>query len=646
MDETVATTRVNSHGHWMIQSKGVKTMKRVFRVIYILVIMGWGGWLSSFSVHGVTTMEQTGESEALHQSNDVSASANVKPENMISIQMGYWGDVKYIREYDKKTGYHVVTVQASDKGNMTGDCTFRPWGFLWATNVKKIIFDNSHGMIRFPSDSREMFKDCYNLKEIDFSGLDTNGITNTSNMFAHCYELETFDFANINTDDVTDMSQMFNQCYSLKNIDFRTINTSKVTSMRGMFAYCTDLETLDLSKFDTTNVTDMSNMFDHCVQLESLNLSSFDTTQVKSFDMMFANCERINTFDLSLFNTSNLKKMNRMFLECKQLESVNLSSFDTTRVSSRMMSLFENCHNLREITLGAQTKLASYIQVREASSEAGYTGLWGAVGDGTAEKPRANWTGNVADLIERSEQGIGDTYVWQPTYRVLTFVADHASPPSPIKIYPGETLSKESLPTLVSDEVYYQFKGWTTEKEQEETMFEQFLVTDQDTTFYAYWQPCYSLTAVPSSFYFGITQRDEYQDQWIPLQRVASQMEETVSLSWYGAKHWQVSVYMEKWQNPDNLSDCLDDVQLMFKNTLKKEEADSIPASITHTDNIILSENETIQLVSMTSDTEENDGNWSLALPFNQVFLKIPRYGGREGSYYASQLTWSLDDTL
>ena len=625
-------------------------MKRVNRVIYILILIGCGFFLSSRSVLGAPLQtEERVVPESIEQEETVSSTDSYKKmttERGLFVQTGYWGDVRYVREYDNKTGDHVVTLRASDKGNITGDCMTRPWGFSWATNVKTIVFDSSYGMIQFPPDSREMFKDCYQLKEIDFSGLDTTQTISTANMFENCYELESFDFANIDTHNVTDMSGMFHSCTSLERIDFRTLDTASVTNMNSMFAYCEALKAIDLSGFDTSNVTDMGNMFRYCEQLETLDLSSFDTARVENMEYMFEHCVGLKALDLSSLKTNQLKNMNRMFSKCSQLERINLASFDTTRPSFRMVSPFEECNKLREITLGPKTKLSSYINLKEASSEEGYTGLWGAVGDGTTSKPRDIWTGNVAKLIERSQEGVGDTYVWQPTYYTLSFVSEHSPTPTSFKIYSDETLTKEMLPTVESDVVYYQFKGWTTENNQDDTTIDELVVTNHDITLYARWQPCYSLTEVPSTFYFGITRRNEYQDQWLPLKQNVSQLSESLLLKWYGARHWCLSVSMLKWRNPDNSSDCLDDVQLMFKNTLKKEEADSIPASITHTDNIILSENETIQLVSTTSDTEENDGNWSLALPFNQVFLKIPRYGGREGSYYASQLTWSLDDTL
>ena len=70
-------------------------------------------------------------------------------------------------------------------------------------------------------------------------------------MFANLESLKSVEFSNVNTSGVTDMIEMFSGCRKLSSVDVSKFDTSNVTNMKGMFYYCSSLSSLDVSKFNT-----------------------------------------------------------------------------------------------------------------------------------------------------------------------------------------------------------------------------------------------------------------------------------------------------------------------------------------------------------------------------------------------------------
>ncbi len=89
-----------------------------------------------------------------------------------------------------------------------------------------------------------------------------------------------------------DLSWAFSSMPNLKNIDFSNLNTSETTDMSNMFDANImqgrlSYSALDLSSFDTSQVTDMSGMFAYCDNLDSIDLSSFTFDNVEEYEEMF-----------------------------------------------------------------------------------------------------------------------------------------------------------------------------------------------------------------------------------------------------------------------------------------------------------------------------------------------------------------------
>ena len=109
---------------------------------------------------------------------------------------------------------------------------------------------------------KHMFSYSENITEIDLSLFDFSNVTTMYGMFRNCINLKTINFGNINTSLVNSMELLFYFCKKLTSIiNLSNFNTSSVISMRGMFGYCFDLLSIDLSNFNTKNVESFRTFF-------------------------------------------------------------------------------------------------------------------------------------------------------------------------------------------------------------------------------------------------------------------------------------------------------------------------------------------------------------------------------------------------
>ena len=177
-----------------------------------------------------------------------------------------------------------------------------------------------------------------------------NNINNSQNMFRECSNITEIDFSNFDSSEVLDMSIMFYNCSSLTFLNLYNFDTSQVTLMSSMFEGCSSLTSLNLSNFKTSKVSQMNNTFFGCSKMTFLNLSNFDTSQVVSMTRMFEGCSSLLSLDLSSFNTSKLLRIYNIFRYCNSLTSLNISNFDISQVS-QIDNIFEDCKSLEYINL-------------------------------------------------------------------------------------------------------------------------------------------------------------------------------------------------------------------------------------------------------------------------------------------------------
>ncbi len=230
--------------------------------------------------------------------------------------------------------------------NLSNDESFGLW------QVKRIIIDSSMRNY-WAEDCSNMFSKYTNVSEIvglEYINPPLNG--DMSYMFYLCRELKSLDLSHLNTNGVLKMNNMFEGCSKLETIDLSNINTTMVTDMSGMFSDCEKLTSLDLSGFDTHNVTNMGWMFKNCKTIDSLNLSTFNTEKVYRMQNMFEGCSRLKYIDLSSFNTEKTQVLCEMFSGCESLKTLDLSTFVRWRAYtnySNIDKMFSGCTSLKTI---------------------------------------------------------------------------------------------------------------------------------------------------------------------------------------------------------------------------------------------------------------------------------------------------------
>ena len=150
-----------------------------------------------------------------------------------------------------------------------------------AENFIKLIWNNRINNINY------LFKDCYDIKEINMSDFDFSEVTNMESLFSNCISLTSINLNNIDTSKVKNMEKMFYNCSSLLYVDLSFFDTSNVETMNYMFYSCVALFSIDLSNFDTSNVITMTSMFEGCLHLEYVNLQNFNEVRLNNTDNIF-----------------------------------------------------------------------------------------------------------------------------------------------------------------------------------------------------------------------------------------------------------------------------------------------------------------------------------------------------------------------
>ena len=145
-------------------------------------------------------------------------------------------------------------------------------------NIVKLVWINRINKTEY------MFKNCYNILEVDLSEFDNSEVTMMSNMFNGCTSLISINFDKIDTSKLIYIGSMFEKCSSLSSVNLSVFKNAKIKSLRFTFLGCSSLTLLDLSDFDTSEVTYMNNIFDGCTNLEYINMKNFNDAKVSSSD--------------------------------------------------------------------------------------------------------------------------------------------------------------------------------------------------------------------------------------------------------------------------------------------------------------------------------------------------------------------------
>ena len=117
----------------------------------------------------------------------------------------------------------------------------------------------------------QLFKDCLNLIEIDFSNLEGSNLENLNSAFENCDNLELADLTLINGEKIYTMNNLFNGCQKLKYVDLTGFKPKQNVSMQNTFKNCASLNYVDLSNFHSYN---FSGIFTGCNNLLKNIISS------------------------------------------------------------------------------------------------------------------------------------------------------------------------------------------------------------------------------------------------------------------------------------------------------------------------------------------------------------------------------------
>lgn len=136
---------------------------------------------------------------------------------------------------------------------------------------------------------------------------------------------------NLNTSETTILEGVFSNCYNLKSLDLSSLDTRKAENCYGMFSNCSSLEYLNLSGFNTEACYNMNYMFRGCSSLKELDLSSFNTANVYNMSQMFKDCSSLQTIYVSDdFNTDAVTYSDDMFSGCTSLKGAKAYDSDCT----------------------------------------------------------------------------------------------------------------------------------------------------------------------------------------------------------------------------------------------------------------------------------------------------------------------------
>jgi surface protein len=145
----------------------------------------------------------------------------------------------------------------------------------------------------------------------------------------------------------TSMYQYLYGWSALRTVDFSLMNTAGVTNMAMLFHSCTALTSVDVSGFDTSSVTDMQSMFQYCRVLTKVDLSNFKTPKLANMFCMFYECYALEEVNLKGWNTPALTNMSHTFYACSKLRTIYATDglWDSSKISTGS-NAFGGCTNI------------------------------------------------------------------------------------------------------------------------------------------------------------------------------------------------------------------------------------------------------------------------------------------------------------
>ena len=173
-----------------------------------------------------------------------------------------------------------------------------------------------------------VFKDCQNLRNINFNKFSFKKIIDLSLLFANCESLTHFYPPLHLTEKITNISYMFANCHSLKSIDFTNFNIKNVKDMSGFLYGCSNLTSVDFKNFKSINIINMEYLCAGCSSLKSINLEFLETNKLENLNSAFINCSNLKLVKLPYFEKKLKVNFDNIFSGCSQLPKENIKTME------------------------------------------------------------------------------------------------------------------------------------------------------------------------------------------------------------------------------------------------------------------------------------------------------------------------------
>lgn len=192
-----------------------------------------------------------------------------------------------------------------------------------------------------------MFRNCAQLKTIEFEDDDFIYPINSSYMFSGCQNLQNFEhiFKHINFQYIKDSQKMFSSCYLLRQFDFSKFRMASLKFACAMFKDCGNLVSINQGEVYLPSLIDATSMFAGCKSLKVFDFQKIHMPAVEYLNYTFSSCSNIREINLSGLEFRHLSEANYTFIYCQRLKSIN---FDNTSfpVLKQMRDTFQQCHLL------------------------------------------------------------------------------------------------------------------------------------------------------------------------------------------------------------------------------------------------------------------------------------------------------------
>lgn len=342
-----------------------------------------------------------------------------------SVVFGSWYQVGSCKWMVDEKGLLAIKPLNGSSGSFGSRDGFRDQYCPWSPFKDQITSVVFQGHVAIKECMDDMFRDCKQLRSIDFGSIDTSAVTSMNGLFAGCSSLTSVDLSTFDTSKISSYGfSFFEGCASLtkitlgESVSFANPNARSIidfpdNSKTGRWVSSTDGIAYENNGFPVGAVATytpqkpsaIKNSWNQCGsclwKLDDAGCLSIKPqhdnkgvlsngfgdyshnpetyawlrfrNQIKEVKIadgvstgtnasnLFNGCSNLTSINIEALDTSNAEDMSYMFQGCSSLASLDLSKFDTSKVK-RMFWMFKGCTSLRTLDLSSfDTKNVSEI---------------------------------------------------------------------------------------------------------------------------------------------------------------------------------------------------------------------------------------------------------------------------------------------